>query len=87
MSTKFRWSENDLFKEPFIVIGKWNFSNSKNFSHCEYVSADTETKLYYCNELLSEEKASEFYKNNGADWCRENIQVKAYAFMLSNGSE
>lgn len=87
MPINFKWSENDLFKEPFIVIGDWNFTNSKHFSHCEYVSADTETKLYYEDELLTEEKASEFYKNNGADWCRENIKVKAYAFMLSNGND
>lgn len=80
-----KWQENNIFKMPFIVIGNWNFSTYEKFSHCDYVSADTETKLYYKNELLSEQKAYELYKNFGAKWCRTNIVVKAYAFMLSDG--
>ena len=80
-----KWQENKIFKLPFIVIGNWNFSTYEKFSHCDYVSADTETKLYYKNELLSEEKAYELYKLYGAKWCRTNIIVKAYAFMLSDG--
>lgn len=80
-----KWKSNNIFKDKFIVIGDWNFDNINKFSHCNFIGADTETKLYYENELLSEEKASDFYKNNGAMWCRENIVVKAYAFMMSDG--
>lgn len=79
------WQQNKIFDLPFIVIGNWNFSTYEKFSHCDYVSADTETKLYYRDELLTEEKAYEFYKLYGAKWCRTNIVVKAYAFMLSDG--
>lgn len=79
------WQENKIFKMPFVVIGNWNFSTYEKFSHCDYISADTETKLYYNGELLSEEKAYEYYKMFGAKWCRTNIVVKAYAFMLSDG--
>lgn len=79
------WQKNKIFKMPFIVIGDWNFSTYENFSHCDFVSADTETKLYYKNELITENQAYEFYKNYGAKWCRINIVVKAYAFMLSDG--
>lgn len=79
------WQQNNIFDLPFIVIGNWNFSTYEKFSHCDYVSADTETKLYYRDELLTEEKAYEFYKLYGAKWCRTNIVVKAYAFMLSDG--
>ena len=87
MPTKIKWQENNLFKEPFIVIGNWNFSSANKFSHCDFISADTETKLYYNNLLLTEEQASFYFKEYGADWCRENIQVKAYAFMISNGKD
>ena len=79
------WQQNKIFDLPFIVIGNWNFSTYEKFSHCDYVSADTETKLYYRDELLTEQKAYEFYKKYGAKWCRTNIVVKAYAFMLSDG--
>jgi len=80
-----KWQENKIFKMPFIVLGNWNFTTYEKFSHCDFVSADTETKLYYKNELLTEEKAYDLYKIHGAKWCRMNIVVKAYAFMLSDG--
>lgn len=80
-----KWQRNNIFDLPFLVIGNWNLSTYEKFSHCDYVSADTETKLYYRGELLTEQKAYEFYKENGAKWCRQNIVVKAYAFMLSDG--
>jgi len=80
-----KWQQNKIFDMPFIVIGNWDFSTYEKFSHCKFVSADTETKLYYKNELLTEQKAYEFYKTYGAKWCRQNIVVKAYAFMLSDG--
>lgn len=79
------WQENKIFKEKFIVIGDWNFSTLKDFSRCDYVSADTETKLYLNGKLLSEKDAYDLYKINGAKWCRMNINVKGYAFMLSDG--
>lgn len=80
-----KWQQNKIFDLPFLVIGNWNFSTYDKFSHCDFVSADTETKLYYKGELLTEQRAYEFYKNFGAKWCRQNIVVKAYAFMLSDG--
>ena len=80
-----KWQRNNIFDLPFLVIGNWNFSTYEKFSHCDYVSADTETKLYYKGDLLTEQKAYEYYKNFGAKWCRQNIVVKAYAFMLSDG--
>ena len=80
-----KWQQNKIFDLPFIVIGNWDFTTYERFSHCDFVSADTETKLYYKGELLTEEKAYEFYKKFGAKWCRTNIEVKAYAFMLSDG--
>lgn len=83
---KIKWQENNLFTEKFIVIGDWNFSSASNFSHCDYISADTETKLYYNEKLLSEEEAHNLYEENGAKWCRTNIVVKAYAFMISDGN-
>lgn len=82
---KFKWSENKIFKEKFIVLGNWNFDNFANFSRCDFISADTETKLYYKNKLLTEEDAYDLYKYYGANWCRQNIHVKAYAFTISDG--
>ena len=82
---KFKWQKNNIFKEEFIVIGNWNFSTCDKFSRCEYISADTETKLYLNNELLTEEEAHELYQEFGAKWCRQNIEVRAYAFTISDG--
>lgn len=82
---KIEWQENKIFKEKFIVIGNWNFKSCETFSHCDYISADTETKLYYNEKLLTEEKAYLYYSVRGAKWCRQNIVVKAYAFMISDG--
>lgn len=82
---KIIWQKNNYFKDKFIVIGDWNFSSNEKFSRCDYISADTETKLYLNKQLLTEEKAHELYEKNGAKWCRKNIEVIPYAFMLSNG--
>ena len=82
---EFKWQQNKYFKEKFIVIGNWNFNNLEKFSKCDYISADTETKLYYEDKLLTEKQAYELYKFHGAKWCRMNIIVKAYAFMISDG--
>lgn len=82
---KIKWQYNNYFREKFIVIGDWDFQTISNFSRCKFISADTETKLYYKNDLLSEEQAYDFYKLYGAKWCRQNIIVKAYAFTISDG--
>lgn len=79
------WSTNDIFKEPFINIGNWELSKYSTFSHAKYVSADTETKLYVGNKLLTEHLAYCLYKRLGGMWCRKNIEVKPYAFMISDG--
>lgn len=79
------WEEAKFFNEPFISIGNWDLTKLTKFPTCKYLSADTETKLYLNNELLTEEKAYELYKANGQAWCKENFTVKAYAFMLSDG--
>lgn len=82
---KVEWLQNKIFKEKFIVIGNWNFNSLENFSRCNFISADTETKLYLNDKLLSEDDAYNLYKYYGAKWCRENIKVKTYAFMISDG--
>ena len=80
------WSTNKIFKEPFVNIGNWDLNHYKNFPHCDFLSADTETKLYYKDKLLTEEEAHNFYTKNGAKWCRMNIKVNAYAYMISDGN-
>lgn len=79
------WQKNNIFNDRFIVIGNWNFSSCDKFSRCDYISADTETKLYLDGQLLSEEQAHNLYKEKGAKWCRMNIEVRAYAFTISDG--
>ena len=79
------WKENKIFKDKYICLGNWNFDSYEKFSRCDYFSADTETKLYYKGELLTEEKAYYLFKIFGAKWCRMNIVVKPYAFMISDG--
>ena len=100
----FLWSKERFFKKPFIVIGDWKFNTLKNFPKEKYLSADTETQLFYVgkplsfkiddkiyeykyNQLLNEEYASMLYKKMKSKYCRLNIEVRAYAFMLSNGKD
>lgn len=49
-----------------------------------FMAGDTETHLYYENSLLSEEQAENLMRDNGQTWCRKNIHVQAWAFMLAN---
>lgn len=79
------WQENKDFKEPFIVNGSWGLTNATNFPKVEYLSADTETKLYDGNHLLTEDEVYQMYKKGGQKLIRERVEVKAYAFMLSDG--
>ena len=80
------WKTNSIFKDKFICLGDWDFSINKTFPNCEYISADTETKLYLNGKLLTENEAHDLYELQGAKWCRMNIEVKAYAFMISDGN-
>ena len=79
------WRQNKIFKEKFIVVGNWNLDTIYKFPRCDYLSADTETKLYLNNNLLTEQEAHDLFEKNGAKWCRMNIEVRCYAFMLSDG--
>lgn len=54
-------------------------------SHFEYISADTETKLYYNGKLLTEDEAYILNRDNGQSWIKTNIEVKCYAFTISSG--
>lgn len=76
-----------FFKMPFIVKGNWNLCNVSAFPREKYLGADTETKMYYKDKLLIDDDAYRLYKKNGQQWCKENIEVRAYAFMLSNGED
>ena len=78
------WESSKFFNDKYISIG-WNLNFANSFPHCDYVACDTETKLYYDGELLSEDKAYELYRDNGQKWVRNNLEVKAYAFMISDG--
>ncbi len=79
------WQTNKVFEQPFYVEGCWNLSSVSTFPKCEYLGADTETKLYLNDKLLSEDEVYNLYKNNGQDWIKKNVEVKCYAFMLSDG--
>ena len=84
---KINWQSTDFFKEEFVTIGKWDFSKIYKVSKEEYLSADTETKLYYNGKLLTDDESYLLYKLNGQKWCKENIEVRPYAFMISNGDD
>ena len=55
------WQESKYFRDKFISIG-WNFSQPACMEHVSLVSADTETKMYYKNKLLTSEEAYKLYK-------------------------
>lgn len=79
------WVQSKIFQDKFYVSGTWRLDVAYLFPHCKYLGADTETKLYYNDKLLTEDEAYNLYKENGQKWCKENIEVRAYAFMLSDG--
>ena len=54
-------------------------------SGIRFSAADTETKLYYKDKLLSEEAAYNLYRENGQAFIKQNIEVKAYCFSMSDG--
>lgn len=72
------------FQKEIYIIGDFSFNISKP-THCKIISADTETKLYYKDKLLSEDEAYNLYKEFGQAFIKQNIEVKAYCFSISDG--
>ena len=79
------WKESKYLKDKYISIG-WNFSAPSSIKKCDIVSADTETKMYYKDDLLTSEDAYLLYSSLGQEYVRENIEVHAYAFTIANGN-
>lgn len=82
-----KWSKSDLFKKKFIVVGKWNLNSIYSFPREKVLSADTETHHYFNSQKLQNAELSKLYKDNGAEWTREHVEVRGYAYMLSNGTD
>lgn len=86
-----------MFKKPYISIGSWNFKNKTNFSKCDYVSADTETKIFLNGKHASDEEIYQFYKECTTSKAsnkfnpktiktfRSSLEVIPYAFTISDG--
>lgn len=53
--------------------------------HVEYIAADTETKLYHNDHLLTEQEAYVLYRDNGQEWFKTHVEVRTYAFTVSTG--
>lgn len=73
--------EHEYFKLPYYSNSNINWYKPDKII---FMAGDTETHLYYDEKLLTEEKAEELMKINGQTWCRKNIHVKAWAFLLAN---
>ena len=82
-----RKDESKYFTEPFYSTEGWCLRSAYNFPRREYLAADTETKLYYNNEVIDEDTAYNLYKNNDNMWFKLNVEVRAYAFILSDGTD
>lgn len=79
------WQTSRFFKQEYIVEGKWSFKSAQGFPRVDYVGADTETKLYLNDKLLSENEAYRLYKQHSQKWVKQHFEVRAYAFMISDG--
>lgn len=79
------WETSRFFKEKYYLVGDWNFKSAQSFPHVQNLGADTETKLYFDGKLLSDEDAYRLYKDNSQTWVKQHLEVRAYAFMLSDG--
>ena len=80
-----RKEESRYFIDPFYVTDGWSLRSAYNFPRRDFLAADTETKLYYNNDVIDEDTAYTLYKNNGNMWFKLNVEVRAYAFILSDG--
>ena len=87
------WQKSKFFTDEYVVVGDWKFDSALSFPHCKQLAADTETKMYYHNKLLTEDKAYHLYndvdskgkRKHTQNWIKSNFEVRAYAFMLSDG--
>ena len=79
------WQQARFFQDKFYAVGDWVFQYAAKFPHCEILAADTETKLYYKGQLVDDETVYKFYQKHGQAWVKDNIEVRCYAFMLSDG--
>ena len=75
------------YKMPYYTFGEWTLEHYTKMPKVDYLSADTETKLYLNDKTIS---SDELYKitsklDKPNDFIKKNIEVKAYAFMLSDG--
>lgn len=73
--------EHEYFKLPYYSNNDINWYNPIRL---HYMAGDTETHLYFKDELLTEERAEYLMKVEGQTWCRKNINVHAWAFLLAN---
>ena len=75
------------YKLEYYTYGSWTLEHYTKIPKVEYLSADTETKLYLNNEVIDSMElynlTSKMKKPN--DFIKKNIEVKAYAFMISDG--
>ena len=81
-----QWLESSLFTMPYIVVGDWKLNGATNYPHVKYLGADTETKLYLDGKQVDDNTVYELYKQNGQSWIKENLEVRAYAYQLSDGT-
>lgn len=89
MGSRFTRRSASHFEMDYITYGEWDLSKYSAFPHEDFLSADTETKLYLEGQLISDKdlykRTSKLKKPNA--FIKKNIEVKAYAFMLSNGKD
>lgn len=79
-----KWETAKYFTDSFVSIG-WKLDTACSFPHCNYLSADTETKLYLDGKQVDDDTVYNLYKQYGQAWIKKNLEVRAYAFTLSDG--
>lgn len=80
-----KWKKYNCFTQEVLHNENIVFYPLCRTTHVEIISADTETKLYYNDKVLSEDEAYILYRDNGQSWVKENIEVKCYAYTISTG--
>ena len=76
------------YKMEYITYGEWKLDSYTKIPKVEYLSADTETKLYMNNKVISSDELYDITSKlpNPNEFIKKNIEVRAYAFMLSDGT-
>lgn len=82
------WKTSKFFEQEFYTSNDLlDLFHITKIPKKPILACDTETKMYFNGQVLSDDRAYSLLKENGVDWFKTNVIVKAYAFMLADEND